>query len=418
MTFITALSGLNAAQTDISTTSNNIANVGTVGFHSSRAEFADFYPDSPYSNPQTTVGSGTQVTRVARSFQQGTVGATGNQLDLAIQGAGMFQMQTELNGGETAYSRAGAFGLNENGYIVNAEGYYLNAFPASDTGDVLSMVVTQPVKVEMFDGTPKATENIETAVNFPSGETISGTQAVVPADAFDSANPETFAYSNSINIFDADGQPQSANMYYILRDLPDVDDETTTFEVRLTIDGRDGTETFAGDATITFDGDGYLVDGAGQISFDVAGRSIAVDLQDSRIEDAEFAVMSYSQDGETREALSGLQVDDAGLIWAAYGGRESKAIGRVALANFNNLGGLENLGSATYGATRSSGAAQLGVPAVNGFGSIRSGALEYANVDLTKELVNLITAQRNFQASAKALETNQSLSQTIMNMRT
>ena len=418
MTFITALSGLNAAQTDISTTSNNIANVGTVGFHSSRAEFADFYPNSPYSNPQTTVGSGTQVTRVARSFQQGTVGATGNQLDLAIQGAGMFQMQAELDGDEIAYTRAGAFGLNENGYIVNAEGYYLNAFPASDNGEVLSMVRTAPVKVEMFDGSPKATENIETSLMFPTGEDINGSQAAVPAAEFDSANPETFAFSNSINIFDADGQPQSANMYYVLRDLPDVDDPTTTFEVRLTIDGRDGTETFAGDATITFDDDGYLVDGTEPITFDVSGRTINVDLADSRIKDMEFAVQTYRQDGETRDALSGLQVDDTGLIWAAYGGRESKAIGRVALANFNSLGGLENLGSATYGATRSSGAAQLGVPAINGFGSIRSGALEYANVDLTKELVNLITAQRNFQASAKALETNQSLSQTIMNMRT
>lgn len=271
MSFFTALSGLNAAQADISTTSNNIANVGTIGFHGSRAEFGDIYSNSLYANPKTTIGSGTRLTQVGKSFAQGAVTDSANMLDMAVDGPGFFRLQTQTDGGTALFTRAGAFQMDVDGYIVNAQGKYLSGF----------------------------------AVN-PDGTPVQG------------------------------GAP-------------------TALRIPATLNGAP-----------------------------LAGA---------------------------------IEVDDAGILWASYGSDEAVALGRVALGNFSSLQGLRNMGDASYAASSASGAAMLGGGGDQGFGMVRAGALEQSNVDLTRELVNLITAQRNYQASAKALETNSQISQTIMNIR-
>lgn len=417
MSFLTALSGLNAAQADISATSNNIANVGTVGFHGSRAAFADIYTTSPLSNPATQVGSGTRVTGIERSFAQGSVVITSNTLDLALQGPGFFRLQTEAAGGQAVYTRAGAFGINAAGQVVNAAGHHLAVYPTAEDGAPLSLQATRALNVPMMRGEPVATARVDMALHLPSGAGGMGSQAALPAAPFDAADPATYAFATPVNLIDADGQPREAMVYVVQTDVPDVDDPATRYEMRLVVDGAEAVPTDSIPPELAFDADGGLIDGTGLGDFTSFGDPLTLDLAGSRMTGAAFGVVSMQSDGDVPRALSGLEVDQTGVVWASYGGTEAIALGKIAVATFTNPGGLRGLGDSSYAQTRESGAATFGEAMVDGFGQIRSGALEQANVNLTEELVNLITAQRNYQASAKALETNQALAQTIMNIR-
>ena len=418
MSFLTALSGLNAAQTDISVTSNNIANVGTVGFHGSRAAFADIYATSPLANPSTQIGAGTRVSGVERNFTQGSVMITANSLDLALQGPGFFRLQTEATGGQAVYTRAGAFGVNADGFVINAAGHHLAVYPTAENGESLSLQTTRALNVPMLRGEPVATSRIETEVRLPSGAAGQGGQvAVPPAVAFDPADPESFAFSTPINLIDAEGQPRDAVLYMVQTDAPDVADPATRYEVRMMIDGVEAVPDLGVPPVLEFDADGALAAGFGVEGFTSLGAPLTLDMTGSTLGGVRFDVRSMRSDGSVPSALSALEVDQSGVVWANYGGTDAIALGKVAVANFANPSGLRSLGDSSYAATRESGAATFGEAMTNGFGQIRSGALEQANVNLTEELVHLITAQRNYQASAKALETNQALAQTIMNMR-
>ena len=418
MSFLTALSGLNAAQADISATSNNIANVGTVGFHGSRAAFADIYTTSPMSNSSTQIGSGTRVTGVERSFAQGSVVITANTLDLALQGPGFFRVQTEATGGQAVYTRAGAFGVNAEGNVVNAAGHHLAVYPTAENGAPLSLQATRALNVPMMRGEAVATSRIDMALRLPAGaEGQGGQTAVPPAVGFDPANPESFAFSTPINLIDAEGQPRDAVVYMVQTDVPDVADPATRYQMRMMIDGIEAVPDAGVPPVLEFDADGALAAGFGVEGFSSLGAPVTLDLSGSTLGGVRFDVRSLRSDGSVPRALSALEVDQSGVVWASYGGTEAIALGKVAVANFTNPAGLRSLGDSSYAQTRESGPATFGEAMVDGFGQIRSGALEQANVNLTEELVNLITAQRNYQASAKALETNQALAQTIMNIR-
>jgi flagellar hook protein FlgE len=417
MSFLTALSGLNAAQADISTTSNNIANVGTVGFHGSRAAFADIYSTSPLSNPATQMGSGTRVTGIERSFTQGGVVVTANTLDLALQGPGFFRLQTDATGGQAVYTRAGAFGVNAQGQVVNAAGNHLAVYPTAEDGAPLSLQATRALTVPMTRGEPQATTRVDMALHLPSGSASQGSQASVPPPAFDPADPASYAHATPVNLIGADGQPREAMVYMVLSDTPDPVDPATRFDMRLIVDGEESAPQGGVAPMLEFDADGALLAGSGAGVFSSFGADLTLDLAGSTLGGAGFGVTSMQNDGSVPRALSALEVDGMGVVWASYGGTEAIALGKVAIANFANPGGLRSMGDASYAQTRDSGAPNFGEAMVDGFGQIRSGALEQANVNLTEELVNLITAQRNYQASAKALETNQALSQTIMNIR-
>ncbi len=417
MSFLTALSGLNAAQADISATSNNIANVGTVGFHGSRAAFADIYTTSPLSNPATQIGSGTRVTGIERSFAQGSVVITANTLDLALQGPGFFRLQTEAAGGQAVYTRAGAFGINASGQVVNSAGHHLAIYPTAENGAPLSLQATRALTVPMMRGEPVATSRVDARLHFPGGAGGQGSQGAVPAAPFDAADPATYAFATPVNLIDAQGQPREAMVYFVQSDVPDVDDPATRYEMRLVVDGAESLPEGGMPPVMEFDADGALADGSGMGVFSSFGAPLTLDLSGSTLGGASFGVRSMESDGDVPRALSGLEVDQTGVVWASYGGTEAIALGKIAVATFTNPGGLRGLGDSSYAQTRESGVATFGEAMVDGFGQIRSGALEQANVNLTEELVNLITAQRNYQASAKALETNQALAQTIMNIR-
>ncbi|SPF80112.1 flagellar hook protein FlgE [Pseudoprimorskyibacter insulae] len=417
MSLLTAISGLNAAQADIATTSNNIANVGTVGFQGSRTEFTDVYSSSPYVNPNTKIGAGTMVAKVAKSFAQGVVAPTKNTLDLALLGEGLFMVKDSLQDNKVSYSRNGAFAMDRNGYVANSSNHLLSVFPTSIEGDALSMTQTIPLKVEAEYGTPTKSQNASVSVNFSTREDAIGQQAAIPAAAFDPADPTTFAHSSAINLYDKNGQPREAQVYFVATAQPDATNPDTSFTPYLVLDGLVHAPNDPATAEITFDVEGTQIDGLDGVVFDDNGSDLTIDLSGSTLTDRDFGVLAMEHDGQTKRSLSSLQVDEAGVVWATYGDEEPIALGMVALARFPNMQGLESLGNVEYRETRASGDVTLGVPGRNGFARLRSGALEQANVDLTEELVSLITAQRNYQASAKAFETNSALPQSILNIR-
>lgn len=425
MSMSTALSGLMAAQTDISATSHNIANVATVGFRSSRVEFADVFSSSPFGNQRTAVGSGVQVQRVAQDFTQGNVVTTGNLLDLAVEGQGFFAVQppatSTSSAGEVRYTRAGAFTMDANGNVVNAAGNSLLGWPVAADGRPLTNQLSQaiPMSIPLELGAPVRTTEVDLRVNLPSDNGMLGQQVFPPADpanpAFDPADPTTWASRTVVPVFGAAGTPIAAEAYFIKIASPGATPDTV-FEMRLLLDGIEVAPTApATQNRITMDGTGAIT--AGQnLSFGT--DAITFDLGGSTLTTRPFNVLSASHNGASANRLSNLELDSTGGVWATYGTSGRLAMGQIVLATFANPGGLRVNGAATFTATSESGAPVVGSPGSGGFGLLRSGALERSNVELTEELVNLISAQRNYQASAKAMETSTSLLQTVMNIRT
>ncbi len=422
MSMSTALSGLMAAQAEISATSHNISNVGTVGFRSSRVEFADVFSSSPMSNQRTAIGSGVNVQRVAQDYTQGNVVTTGSLLDIAIEGQGFFAIQQAPIGagmaGETRYTRAGAFNMDATGRVVNASGDPLLAWPVGLDGVALTNQLDQaiPLTIPPTLGAPVPTSNLRLQVNLPSDDAMLGQQdAVPPTNAFSAADPTSYATRTPIPIFGPAGTPIEAEAYFIKISGPDAFTTDTVYELRLMVDGQElGPTDPLIPSQVTFDADGNIIAG-GALNFGAAG--LTVDLGGSRLTTTPFAVRSAAHDGAAPGGLTNLELDAAGGVWATYGALGRRPMGQIVLVNFANTQGLKVQGKASFGATADSGPPIAGAPGTPGFGNLRPGALERSNVELTEELVNLISAQRNYQASAKAMETSTSLMQTIMNIR-
>lgn len=419
MSFLTALSGLNAAQTDIAATSNNIANVGTLGFHRSRAEFSDIFANQPYSRPDAQVGSGVETAQMTRDFSQGTTQATGNVLDLSLRGPGFFQVRTGGEGSDYAYTRAGAFQMNNDGSVVNSAGAMLMGFPVATDGSALSTRQTAPIFIPQSQGEPKASENITLSVSMPLGNNNGmGMQGALPAPDFDPANASSYAFSTDVPAFDADGNSVDARAYFAMSKAPDATDGSVGYDVYLSVNGEVSGGATPDVGTMTFNEDGDLVSGASSMAFAFGDGSVNLNLGGSSVtSDSNFAVNSTNHDGERSMGLSMLEASDDGVISATYGGEIAIAVGRVAVANFVDVQALAPTGGASYLETRESGAPRMSTPGEAGYGDLQSGVIEQSNVELTEELVHLITAQRNYQASAKALETSSSLAQTIIQMR-
>ncbi|MGL6053423.1 MAG: flagellar hook-basal body complex protein, partial [Aeromonas salmonicida] len=203
MSFNNALSGVNAAQKDLNVTANNIANVNTMGFKESRAEFADVYANSIFVNAKTQVGNGVATGAVAQQFHQGALQFTNNALDLGIQGNGFFVTSDGLTNLDRTFTRAGAFKLNENSYMVNNQGHYLQGYEINTDGTpkAVSINATKPIQIPDRAGEPKMTELVEASFNL---SIESKTTPTAPA-AFDPTNSATFAHSTSVTIYDSLG---------------------------------------------------------------------------------------------------------------------------------------------------------------------------------------------------------------------
>jgi flagellar hook protein FlgE len=406
MTFRVALSGLNAASTDLEVTGNNIANAGTTGFKESRAEFADVYANSVLGRSSAAAGQGVRVARIAQQFTQGVVEFTSNNLDLAINGEGFFTL-ADTNGTQV-FTRAGAFSADREGYVVNHAGQRLQVYPATtsaagtttfNTGLVTDLQLpTQP-------NPPTPTGNIYAALNLDA-------QQIAPTAAFNINDPTSFNHSTSIVTYDSLGNDHTATMYFRKDAAP-----ANSWTGHLYVDG-----TATGNFNLTFDTGGALSSTPliGPLTYTppgAAAMNLTIEFGDTTQFGGPFSVNSLGQDGFSSGRLSGVDIDADGIVFARYTNGQSSAIGKVALAKFNNAQGLRQTGDTNWVETFTSGNAQLGEAGTSSFGAIQSGALEASTVDIAQQLVNLITAQRNFQANAQVITTADAITQTVINLR-
>jgi flagellar hook protein FlgE len=585
MSFSTALSGLNAATADLNIKSNNIANVNTAGFKASRAEFGDVFAVSAFgTSSKTAIGSGVVLSNVAQQFNQGNLEFTDNSLDLAISGEGFFAMAPTQDSGEITYTRAGAFGINKDGFVVNSDGSFLRTFPVDANGNILatSMSAAKPLQLPASQGAPEPTSELKIATNLPSnGTPISQTSIVTPAvagsdtldfaaptvgdsvtiegvtftisdgtgpsvvtnattvdvqvdlsggataasdaaTAFNAAfnlakagaasttlaslsvgtigaqttlsdtnagtastvsrdvsvgttggtaptlvqdvtgsdavtaavavainpfDPTTYNNSTSATVYDSLGNEHIVTTYYQKVDAaaatPAGTDNQWNMQIYISANDIKQPSTPApvgiapnqlvqlgGTTVVQFSNNGTLdtvtpsdpvslamVSPSTALSSGAADLTVALNLKGSTQNSGSFSVGALTVNGFPTGRLTGVDVSDDGLIRATYSNGQAVPIGKIALANFANAQALNKIGNTQWKETTDSGPVIAGEAATGSFGQIQSGALETSNVDLTKELVGLITAQRNFQANSKAIETNNTITQTIINIR-
>jgi flagellar hook protein FlgE len=433
MSFNTAISGLNAAQSELEVIANNIANVNTTGFKKSRAEFGDIYSVGSLGNSGTAIGSGVILQSVSQQFNQGNMNFTSNTLDFGVSGEGFFVLAPNALSTERVFTRAGAFGVNSDGFVVNASGQLLQAFPVNADGTVSSTALssTTPLRLPDSAGTPQQTSLIDLGVNLPAN--VPGLDPTL----FNPAQSNTYTASTSVNIYDSLGDSHIASLYFVKDGTPGVTNQWKLFTVvdnqRVNLD--DGAGGTVPSATIEFDSSGKYqgttpatiktvklgTDAAntGFINGPDPDQQFQVTLNNSLPTQfaSPFTVNSLSQDGFAIGRLTGLDVSDTGVVRATYTNGQTSAVGKLALARFPSTGGLSQIGNTSWAQTTESGEALAGEAGTSSFGLIKSGSLELSNVDLTEELVGLITAQRNFQANAKSIETSNAITQAIINIR-
>ena len=413
MAFQHGLSGLNAASKNLDVIGNNIANSNTTGFKSSRAEFADMVAASMGAGGGSSYGIGVEVAAVAQQFSQGNVTVTGNNLDVAINGNGFFKVQQP--DGSAAYTRAGNFKLDKTGDLVTNGGAQVMGFRVDPTTGLstsepqpLSFPTGAPIQAKQT-GAIKATLNLDARAKLAAGDAT--TTPPIPA------TPRS-TYGTSINVYDTQGVAVPVNMYFEKTAV------ANTWQVYDTLD-----TTAAPRGTITFDGDGKYVSSApSPLTVNVdpsvanpnnppAPWNVTIDLSTATQFGSKFAVADLSQDGYASGDLTSINISNDGMVMASYSNGVTRAEAQVALANFRNPQGLLAVGGNNWVESFDSGPAVLGKPGDGNFGALRSGALEDSNVDLTAELVNMMTAQRAYQANAQTIKTQDQVMSTLVNLR-
>lgn len=454
MSFNIALSGVSAAQRDLDTTANNIANVNTVGFKESRVEFGDVYAQSLLAGGKTKVGDGVITQEVAQQFSQGSLQFTNNSLDLAITGNGFFATVPGLESREFSYTRAGMFKLDSDNFVVNSTGDNLLGFPVNADGTSSSVALSTaiPVSVPDSSGLPTSTSEVRLTMNLPAGS-----EQKDPA-FFDPTDTSTYNAATSVTIFDSLGDSHIQTLYFIKDYTPGNENQwlgVTYVDDQPLADGALGAINTVGETALgagipafrlefTSGGDFKAMTNSAGENLPV-GNAISAPLGGGILDNGSdpsqtvttnfvldpnaaiageptqfastFEVTSLEQDGLAVGRLTGIDIDSDGLVRATYSNGTSEPIVRVALVRFSNDQGLTQQSNTQWQESITSGEALAGEATTGTFGDINSSALEQANVNLTTELIDLIIAQRNFQANSRALEINNQLSQTVLNIR-
>jgi len=408
MPFRIALSGLDAASADLKVTGNNIANASTTGFKYSRAEFADIFAQSYGGISQTAIGGGVRVASVAQQFEQGTVDFTGNSMDLAINGQGFFVLKDD---GARVFSRAGAFQVDKEGYVVNTQSQRLQVYEALDPlGGNFNTASPTDLKLVTSAGAPSASTRIDASFNLKASAVDLTPGVIDPTDA------STYSYSTSLTLYDSLGASHTGSLYFRKTG-------TNQWDIANYIDGNLVTSGGNNASQITFNPDGSLNTGS-PIALDAFTPSngaqainLTLDLTGTTQYGDNFAINDLGQNGFTTGRLNNIQIDETGTVSARYTNGQFLILGRVAMANFINPQGLQPLGDNAWAETFASGSLQLGEPGAGSLGFLQSGGLESSNVDIATQLVNLITAQRNYQANAQVISTADTITQTIINIR-
>ena len=408
MSFQQGLSGLNAAAKNLDVIGNNVANASTVGFKQSQAQFADVYANSLTGAGGAGVGIGTKVAQVAQQFTQGNISSTNNPLDIAINGGGFFRMD---NNGEITYQRNGQFQLDRMGFIVNPTGAKLTGYMANANG-VLATGSPVPLSINTADLVPQVTSEVNAVHNFNSNKT-----PLLAAD-FDMADPTTYHDSTALSVYDSLGNEHTLQTFYVKSAAGTWDVFAANDGVLISGGGADGQI-----GTLSFNDTGALTGGS---PLTISGLAVAtgataldftIDFTDSTQFGSAFSINTLNQDGYTSGRLASFNVGADGIVLGRYTNGKSAVLGQVVLANFANPNGLQQLGNNMWGETSTSGTPLVGAPDSGSLGVLQSMAVEDSNVDLTAELVNMITAQRVYQANAQTIKAQDAVLQTLVNLR-
>lgn len=424
MSFQQGLSGLNAASKNLDVIGHNIANSNTVGFKASRAEFAEMVASAIGSAGGSNAGIGVEVAAVAQQFTQGNLTITGNSLDVAINGNGFFTLT--LPDGTAAYTRSGNFKLDKEGNMITNDNAKVMGFPVDPVTGLRTGTDPIPMVFPTAEPIPaKQTTKITAAFNLDARATdAAGDPTATPPIP---ATPRA-TYGTSINVFDSQGVAKPVSLYF---------QKTATDNTWDVYDALDDPAT------------GFVASPIGQITFDNNGAitgpvatppatgfslpltvnptppnpnnlpayTVEVSLDKVTQFGTKFAVSNLTQDGYTSGELTGINIENNGMIMTRYSNGVTRAEGQLALSSFRNTQGLASVGSNNWVATFESGQPVVGTATDGSFGSLRSGALEDSNVDLTAELVNMMTAQRAYQANAQTIKTQDQVMSTLVNLR-
>jgi flagellar hook protein FlgE len=420
MAFQQGLSGLNAAAAGLDVIGNNIANINTVGFKTSQAQFADVYANSLLGGGNA-VGLGTQVATVAQQFSQGNVTSSSNPLDVAINGNGFFRM-SDL--GAITYTRNGQFQLDKAGFIVNSEGMSLTGYPVDANGLIVPSSPI-PLRIQTGDIAPRVTSTVDATLNLDARLPQPTTPVFNPAD------PTSYNNSTSLTLFDTLGNPHLLSMYFVKTAVPNQWDTYATADGTAAANVNLGSGAGA-PAQLDFSTSGVLttpmpitatVDLAavaaslGLVNGAATPLTFTMDFGSTSQFGANFGVNSLAQNGYTSGRLAGLAVGQDGIIQGRYSNGQSRNIGQIVLASFNNPQGLKPLGNNQWAEASDSGPAAVGAPNTGSLGLLQASSVEDSNVDLTAELVNMITMQRAYQANAQTIKTQDAVLQTLVNLR-
>ncbi|ANN71875.1 flagellar hook protein FlgE [Bordetella bronchialis] len=416
MGFGQGLSGLDAASQNLDVIGNNIANANTVGFKAASATFADIYATS-------RVGLGVKVASIDQRFTVGNVTATGGQYDLAIDGANGFFRLVDASGA-ISYTRNGQFGIDKNNNIVNAAGQQLTGYGPGGVG-------TAPVPLTL------PTANIPPAATSRSGFTanLNANATVIPTTtAFDPTNTATYTDSQPMTVYDSLGNSHQLTTYFVKRPGVAGPPSQSVYDVYYTLDGAAMAPTTATAATppvwggatqMTFDDSGRLTSTPTvNLSFATPGGTgspaaplaITMDYTGSTQFGGDFSA-DFTPDGNTTGQFTNISFGKDGSIIANYTNGKTQTVGTVALANFNNVNGLQPIGDNNWSETSESGQAVLGQPGTNGLATLQGQAVEASNVNLSTELVNMIVAQRTYQANTNTIKTQDQVLQSLLSIQ-
>ena len=423
MSFQQGLSGLNAASKNLEVIGNNVANASTFGAKTSRAEFSDMYAAALNGGSVNNIGIGVNLAAVAQQFTQGNITATGNPMDIAINGSGFFQLTDGVN--PPVYSRNGQFKMDKDGYIVNNQKLRLIGYPVDSMG-VIQPGNVGPLQLPTAGVAPNPTARMLMEMNLDSREAVT-----VPTSgpAIDFNDDSTYNNATSLAVYDAKGQDIAVtyyfqktgtdtwNVYASANGTPVLDDGGTPpvpMPVATLQFPANGGAPTSPTGPVTFDIPA-TTNSAGALTVPITG--VTLDMRGATQYGASFGVTNLSQDGYAPGQLSSIAIESDGMLMARYSNGQSRPAGQMQLANFRNPQGLVAMGGNAWASSFASGTPVTGMAGDGNIGVLQAGALEESNVDLTGELVNMITAQRVYQANAQTIKTQDQALQTLVNMR-